>query len=226
MRRRIAISVAVLALALTPAAADASSRDAASTHAFLVASYTLLHTAVSTWPSTEQNIHKLNLRLHAECPTAGVGSPENEAEQKLTYEAVGAIWAVGYRTDAASIHAYSRVVGRLTWSNPKITHEAHRLSKGLLEMAALKVPNLCADVRAWHADDFGAMPAGVEPYDRHVEAIDIHEVPQRLFTPSLRPSDRSLRRNVEHLATRFEELEFTHGQVDWIALLEAVGLSE
>jgi hypothetical protein len=226
MRKRMAIAVAVLVLALTPGVADASSQDAASTHAYLTASYTLLHTAVGTWPSVERNIHKLNLRLHAECPNAGAGSPENEEAQKLTYEAAGALWAVGYRTDVASIHAYSRVVGHLTWSNPKITHEAHRLSKGLLEMAALKVPDLCADVRAWHTDGFGAMPADVEPYDRHVEAIDIHEVPQHLLTPSLRPADRSLRRNVEHLATRFEELEFMHGQADWISLLEAVGLSE
>lgn len=222
----MAMVLAVLALALTPAAANASSQDAASTHAYLEASYTLLHTAVSTWPSAERNIHKLDLRLHGECPDAGAGSPENEAAQKLTYEAVGALWAVGYRTDTASIHAYSRVVGHLTWSNPKITHEAHRLSRGLLEMATLKVPNLCADVRAWHADGFGAMPADVEPYDRHVEAIDIHEVPRRLLSPSLRPADRSLRRSVEHLGTRFEELEFMHGQTDWISLLEAVGLSE
>jgi hypothetical protein len=218
--------VAVLVLALMPATAGAASRDTASTHAYLTASYTLLHTAVSTWPSVERNIHKLSRRLHAECPGAGVGSPENEEAQKLTYEAAGALWAVGYRTDTASIHTYSGTLERLTWSNPAITRDAHRLARGLLEMTTLRVPDICADVRAWHADGFGAMPSDVEPYDRHVEAIDIHEVPQRLLTPYVQPGDKQLRRRVEHLATRFEELEFMRGQADWISLLEAVGLNE
>lgn len=226
MRRCLAVTVAVLVVALTPAMAHAASRDVASTHAYLTASYTLLHTAVSTWPSVERNIHKLNLRLHAECPDAGAGSPENEEAQKLTYEAAGALWAVGYRTDIASIHAYSNTLKRLRWSNPEITHDARRLARGLLGMTTLKVPDICADVRAWRADGFGAMPSDVEPYDRHVEAIDIHEIPQRLLTPYVQPTDRSLRQRVEHLATRFEELEFVRGQADWIALLEVVGLNE
>lgn len=226
MRRCLTAPLAVLVLAFTPAVAGATSRDGASTHAYLTASYKLLHTAVSTWPSVERNIDKLDLRLHAECPTAGAGSPENEEAQKITYEAAGALFAVSYRTDAASVHAYSNAVKRLTWSNPRITREAHRLAGGLLEMAALRVPDICADVRAWSATGFGAMPSDVEPYDRHVEAIDIHEVPQRLLTPYVQPADKQLRRQVEHLATRFEELEFTRGQSDWIALLKAVDLNE
>lgn len=226
MRRCLAVTVAVLVVALTPAMAGATSRDTTSTHAYLMASYTLLHTAVSTWPSVERNIHKLNLRLHAECANAGAGSPENEEAQKLTYEAAGALWAVGYRTDAASIHKYSNAIKRLTWSNPAITHDARRLARGLLEMVTLKVPHICADVRAWRANGFGAMPPDVEPYDRHVEAIDIHEIPQRLLLPYVQQADKPLRRSVEHLATRFEELEFMRGQTDWIALLEAVGLNE
>ncbi len=226
MRQCLASAVAVLVLSLTPAMAGATSRDAVATHAYLTASYTLLHTAVSSWPTVERNIHKLNLRLHTECPGAGAGSPQNEEAQKLTYEAAGALWAVGYRTDAASIHTYSSTLKRLTWSNPRITHEAHRLAKGMLEMATLKVPDLCADVHAWRATGFGAMPSDVEAYDRHAEAIDIHEIPQRLLTPYMQQADKPLRQRVEHLATRFEELEFMRGQADWIALLEAVDLNE
>jgi hypothetical protein len=226
MRKCLTILSAVLVAALTPTTAGAASRDAASTHAYLSASYALLHTAVDTWPAVERNIHKLGLRLHGECANAGAGSPENEEAQKLSYEVVGALWAVGYRTDAASIHAYSNTLRRLTWSNPRITHEAHRLATGMLEMVALKVPSICADVRAWRANGFGAMPSDVEPYDQHVEAIDIHEIPPHLLTPYVQQADNPLRRRVERLATRFEELEFMRGQADWIALLEVVGLNE
>jgi hypothetical protein len=226
MRRRAAILTVVLAVAVAPATAGAASRDLASTHAYLAASYKLLHAAVSTWSSVEASIHRLDLRLHAQCPDAGAGSPQNEEEQKLSYEAAGALWATGYHTDAGIVRTYVHTLNRLTWSNPKITRDARRLVKGLLEMTALRVPDICADARAWRADRFGAMPADVDLYDRHVEAIDIHEIPQRLLAPYVQPADRALRERVEHLARRFAEIEFMRGQADWIALLEVVGLNE
>ena len=216
----------MLAVAGAPTTADAASRDAASTHTYLAASYRVLHAAVSTWSSVEASIHRLDLRFAAECPDVGAGSPQNEEEQKLSYEAAGALWATGYHTDAAIVRAYVNTLSRLTWSNPQVTRDARRLATGLREMTALQVPDICADVRAWHANGFGAMPSNVAPYDQHVEAIDIHEIPRKLLAPYVQPADRGLRERTEHLATRFEELEFMRGQADWIALLEVVGLNE
>jgi hypothetical protein len=216
----------VLAVAFAPATADATSRDVASTHTYLQASYKLLHAAVSTWSRVEASIHSLDLRFHAECPHVGAGSPQNEEDQKLSYEVAGALWATGYHTDAAIVHSYVSTVNRLTWSNPQITRDARRLTRGLQEMTELQVPNICADVRAWGANDFGAVPAGVKQYDEHVEAIDIHEIPQHLLVPYVQPADDALRKRVEHVATKFEELEFMRGQTNWIALLEVLGVNE
>ena len=226
MLRRVAILSAVLAAALAPTAADASSGDIASTHAYLVASYKLLHGAVSTWPAVEASIHRLDVRLQGECPDAGAGSPENAVGSRLSYEAAGALWATGYHTDAALVHSYVQTVNRLSWSNPQITHDARGLTRSLREMTELQVPNICADIHAWHANAFGTMPADVEPYDQHVESITINEIPRRLLVPYVPPADRSLRARDEHLDTRFEELEFMRGQTDWITLLETVGLNE
>jgi hypothetical protein len=226
MSRCVAVLIAVFAVAFAPATADASSRDVASTHTYLVASYKVLHAAVSTWSTVEASIHRLDLRFHAECPDVGAGSPQNEEDQKLSYEAAGALWATGYHTDAAIVHAYVKTVNRLTWSNPKITRDAHRLTRGLQEMTELQVPNICADVRAWGANSYGAAPANVKQYDEHVENIEIHELPRSLLVPYVQPSENSLRKRVEHLATRFEELEFMRGQADWIALLEVLGVNE
>jgi hypothetical protein len=226
MSRCVGAIIAVLALALTPATAGAASQDVASTHTYLEASYKVLHAAVSTWSTVEASIHRLDLRFHAECPDVGAGSPQNEEDQKLSYEAAGALWATGYHTDAAIVHAYVKTVNRLTWSNPQITRDARRLTRGLEEMTELQVPNICADVRAWGANDFGAAPADVKQYDQHVEAIEIHEIPRNLLVPYVQPADRGLRKQDEHLATRFEELEFMRGQADWAALLEVLGVNE
>jgi hypothetical protein len=228
MLKRAAILIAVIAVpaAVVPATAGATSRDVASTHTYLTASYTILHTAVRTWSSVEASIHSLDLRFQAECPNAGAGSPEDEEEEKLSYEVAGALWATGYHTDAAIVRAYVHTVNRLSWSNPQITRDAHRLTRGLQEMVGLQVPDLCSDIRAWHEKDFGPMPSDVEPYAQHVEDIDIHEIPWNLIDPYVPPSDGSLLKRVKQVATRFEELEFVRGQADWIALLEVVGLNE
>jgi hypothetical protein len=230
MLKRVATLIAVLAvtlaIAIAPATAGATSRDVASTHTYLTASYTVLHTAVSTWSTVEASIHRLDLRFHAECPDAGAGSPEDKEEEKLSYEVAGALWATGYHTDAASVRAYVHTVNRLTWSNPQITRDARRLTGGLQEMVGLQVPDICADIRAWRANGFGPMPSDVEPYDQHVEDIDIHEIPWNLLTPYVPSAERPLLRRVKQVSTRFEEIEFMRGQDDWIALLEVVGLNE
>jgi hypothetical protein len=228
MLKRVATLIAVLAVtvAIVPATAGATSRDVTSTHTYLTASYTVLHTAVSTWSSVEASIHSLDLRFHAECPDAGAGSPEDAEEEKLSYEVTGALWATGYHTDAAIVRTYVHTVDRLTWSNPLITRDARRLTRGLQEMVGLQVPDLCADISAWHANDFGPMPADVEPYDQHVEGIEIHEIPWGLIAPYVPPAEKPLLNRVKQVATRFDELEFVRGQDDWIALLEVVGLNE
>ena len=220
--------MAVFAVAFAPATATAgaTSRDIASTHAYLEASYKVLHAAVSTWSTVEASIHTLDLRFHSECPNVGAGSPQNAEDQKLSYEVAGALWATGYHTDASFVHAYVKTVNRLTWSNPQITRDAHRLTRGLQEMTELQVPNICADVRAWGANSYGPAPANVKQYDQHVEAIEIHEIPRHLLAPYVQPADNGLRKQDEHLNTRFEELEFMRGQADWIALLEVLGVNE
>lgn len=225
MRVRVMIITAVLAFTVLPATAGATSQDVASTHTYLVASYRTLHAAVTTWPSVEANIHRLELRLNGECPDIGAGSPQNEEEQNFSFEVAGALWATGYHTDAAIIRPYIHTLRGLTWSKPQITRDDRRLAKGLEELLALRVPDICADVRVWRNDGFGPVPAGVASYGQHAEAIETKEIPRNLLDPYLQPADRSLRVRAERVATRFEELEFTRGQTDWLALLKTVGLN-
>lgn len=224
----IALVSAIAALATAPALAASAptARDIASTHTYMVATYRAMSAAVAAWPSVEANIDKLDTQLHGECPTAGMGAPQSDAEQTLAHEGLGGLWATAYQTEAGIVQAYIRTIGTLTWSDPRITRDDRRLAQGLREIVALQVPPLCADIHAWSADGFGAMPADVTAYVQHAEAIDISEIPRSLLAPYVRPAERALRARMEHATTRFEELEFVHGQSDWIALLEAVGLPQ
>jgi hypothetical protein len=226
MRGRMGMLAVVLMLGLAPGSATAASRDVASTHAYLVAGYTALHSVVSKWSTVESAIRKLDSKFRAECPAVGTGSPQSEEEQKLSYEVAGALWATGYRTDAKVVQAFVKAVKPLSWSNPAITRSARRFTAGLHEMTLVPIPDLCGDVRAWAAGGYKAVPASTEQYVRHVEAIEIKEVPRRLLRPFVQPSDKPLVKKVERLATQFEELEFKRGQDDWNALLEVLALNQ
>lgn len=226
MRGRLAILSAVLTLGLAPTGAAAASRDVASTHAYLVAGYAALHAVVTKWSSVEAGIHKLNLRFQAECPNVGAGSPQSKEEQKLSYEVAGALWATGYHTETKVVQTFVKAIKPLRWSNPAITRAAHRFATGLHEMVVLPVPDLCGDVRGWSAGGFNAVPASTEQYDRHVEAIEVKEIPRRLLVPYVQPADKALRDRVERLATKFEELEIERGQDDWNTLLETLALNQ
>jgi hypothetical protein len=228
MRGRLtSIALAVLTLALVPAGATAaSSRDIASTHAYLVADYAVLHTTVSNWSRVEAAIGKLDGKFHTECPHVGAGSPQSAEEQKLSLEVAGALWATGYHTNAGVLRSFVKAVGHLTWNNAATTRAARRLTKALTAMTSLAVPPLCADVRTWAAGGYGAVPADVTAYAKHVEAIEINQIPRKLLAPFLQGSDKSLAARDEHLNTRFEELEFVHGQDQWNKLLEVLSLNQ
>lgn len=217
--------VALAVLAFVPSA-QAVASNASATRAYLKADYSILHTTVSGWPRVEANFKKLDAKFEAECPKVGAGSPQNEEAQKFSLEVAGALWATGYDTNAAAVQAFAAKVSRLTWSNRSVTRAAHKLAKGLKEMTALGVPPLCADVRAWAANGFGAAPADVTAFSEHAEAIEVEQIPHRLLAPYLSGADRALAATDERLNKRFEELEFVRGQDQWNKLLEVLSLNQ
>jgi hypothetical protein len=226
MLGRLAILLTVLAAGLSPAQALAApSENASSTHTALVAAYTALHSVVATWPGVEAQLQALDRRFAAECPRAGLGSPENEPEGRMAYEVTGALWAVGYHADARIAQRFIRTVSPLRWTNPALTRRMHTYITGLREMIALQVPNLCGEVRSWSASGFQTVPQSAFQYDQHVEAINVEVPSPALLAKYVQPADRQLFARVKHLVVRFEELEFTVGQRAWYHLLEILGLN-
>lgn len=223
----VAFLVAFLAAGPVPAGANAaSSRDVAATHRALQAADTALSAVVRTWPGEEASFKRLDDAIAAECPGAGAGVPQDEQEQRLSYEVAGALWATAYKQDAAIAQTAIKAVQGLRWSSPALTKRVQTYLKGLREMIALPVPDLCADIKTWRAGGTGAAPANVVAFDEHVEAIDV-EVPEaRLFAAFVQPSERGLLARVKALGVRFEELEFIVGQREWNRLLEIIGLPQ
>lgn len=156
----------------------------------------------------------------------GADSPQNESEQRLSYEVTGALWATGYHTDAKIVQSFTNAVSTLRWTNAAIVHRGLTFLIGLHEMVALQVPDLCGDVRAWAATGYATVPADTQQYDQHVESIEVEIPSLQMFAPYVQPSDKALFARVKRLVKKFDELEFTTGQRYWNKLLETLALNQ
>jgi hypothetical protein len=174
----------------------------------------------------ERSVDLLNSRFRAHCPRVGVGSPQDEAAQQMSYEVFGALLAVEYRTDADAVRKLQRTLMRLSWSNPKVTRHAHSYARSLRELVALQTPDLCGDVRAWSATGFKVVPLSTARFDRHVEAIEGSPLPRSLLTPYLAPEDRALAARDARLYKRLQTIEIGRGQDWWNMTLETLALNQ
>jgi hypothetical protein len=229
MFRRLAATSLAIAAAYVGApgsATAASSHDIAAARTVLTTGYETLQAVLRNWPKVETSLRNLNHRFARECPDIGAGSPQTEAEKRLSYEVAGAQWATAYHADATIVRRFIHRVTGVTSSNPRLNRRVYKFLNGLDEMLALQVPDICSDVRAWTASGYQRIPTSTLQFDRHVEAIDVEVPSPKLAEPYLVPSDRALVPKLEHLITRFEELEFTTGQQYWNQLLETLAVPQ
>ncbi len=225
MLRRSAILAALL-LALAPTSAFATSLDAASTHAYITANYAFARASEARAKAAQSDTVRLTRRFGRECPKVGLGAPQNEEAQKLSYEVAGAIWSVTYGADAGPIATFIHAIRPLRWSNPTLTRAARGYAMSLHELASLPLPDLCGDVRTWSASGFRAIPPATARFDLHVESIEGHSIAPRLLARYEQPTDRSILARTTHLETKLEHIETVTGFDDWDSLLETLGLNQ
>jgi hypothetical protein len=224
--RSTIIIAALLALGVAPAGAIASSGDAAATHAYIEANFKLTRAAEASVAPVQTKIVAFDAQLGSECPKAGAGGPEDDESQKVSHEASDALWSLSYGADVGSIRAFAKTVGSLHWSNPNLTRIARHYAKTLEGLAALPLPNLCANVREWKASDFRTIPAATLQLDERAESLEGHTIPPRLLAPYERPADRGIVAQTTRLETRLEHTETVVGFSDWDMLLETLGLNQ
>ena len=222
--RRLLGSLVAVALLAVPAPALASAQDAAATHAGITAGYALARAAVATIPVAQDRIERYNSKLAAECPDVGAGTPETEASEPMSSEVAAALWSISYGAAAGPIKTFVKAVRSLHWTNPRFNGAVHHFAVTLTELATLRMPDLCTDVRAWTASGFTTVPQDVLEIDHHVEPLELPEIPWNLVTPYVRPGETGLVSYIKRAETKVAEAEFVKGQKDWYQVIETLGL--
>jgi hypothetical protein len=220
----MAVLLVTIAFAIAPAAAQASTRDVTSTHAAIAAAYTLAKARVAIINVAQSKIESYRHKLARECPGVGAGAPESEATEPMGKEVAVALWSITYGSAAAQIARFAKAIKPLHWTSSRVNRIAHGFAANLSALAAIRLPNLCSDIRAFAASGYTAAPSHVLELDEHVEPLTLTEIPWKLVAPYMRGNDASLVTYIKHAELKLAESEFMLGQKDWYRVLETVGL--
>jgi hypothetical protein len=234
--RFAAALLAALALALAPSTALAGwarhatatrTRDALATRTYLRANYALVRAARANLAAGEAALRGLVRQITGECPRAAARSPQNHDSEQLSDEIVGTMTLLVYHPDAGAMTAFAHAVRGLRWSNHALTRAVRTYAAQLRGLTTLALPNVCADVRAWAAGGYGALPASTVQFDQSYEADDIEaeQVHLRLFAAYESRHEASLVRRTRRLEAPLAQAE-ANAVEEYTQILDALGLNQ
>jgi len=162
MTLRMRVSAALVLAAgssALPAPALAGPSDATASREYLQADYALVRVARSHLVRSEHAPLEVLAQVRRECPMGAAESPQDSESTQLSNEVIGAMVLAAARPDIPAIHAFIAKVNSLHWSNPRLTKAVRAYAGKLTTLLGLAAPHLCADIAAWAAHGFRALPA-------------------------------------------------------------------
>jgi hypothetical protein len=189
----IALLAALAGLSGGAASAVTTPADVAATRTYVAADYALVQTGSSHIPVARAELHRLAAKLRRACAGAAANSPQNPESTELSNEVIGAMVTTANRSNIPQMDRFVAAAAPLRWSNRSLTRVIRGYVGQLRTMAALAVPDLCGDVRAWAASGYRALPASTIRFGaRFMPAwVALGELPGSL-TSYERPEDRGL----------------------------------
>jgi hypothetical protein len=225
MRRFALIAASLTAVALVPAPALATSGDVSATQAYVRANYALVSSAHAKLHTAEAILQALLRRVRSECPRAAAGSPQNTDSEALTFELVGEMRLAATRPNAPAVQAFARTVAKLHWSNGKLNDAVRSYAAQLRKQSKLAIPDVCAEVRAWAAGGFQALPEGTQRFNRALpEYVAMGMVPKRLIAPYVTSAQRSVLQRTRHFEEDISEVE-AFAVETWGSIMDALALN-
>jgi hypothetical protein len=215
------------ALAATTGTAQAKPSDLTPTRLYIQADYTLNRSAKAHQAVAEASIRVFTRQLGRECSKVAAGAPQDTEAEQIYEEIVSAVTGMVYHSDSAAIARFASAVEGLRWSSAKLTRTVHSYAARLRALAALPVPDVCADARTWVATHYTALPASTTVAVQRLKAGEMGatEVSLGLFAPYEQPAEASTVAATKHLEEGLQEAEATQGTGDISRLVGVIGLN-
>jgi hypothetical protein len=155
-----------------PALAAGRSGDTAATLAYLRASEEYARDASASLGASVAAIAARADEIAGECPSALTDAPRDVAFGELGEEASTTLFYAGVAPMRATRLGFAQAVGRLSWSDRRLTRLVHGLAAEEVAVVAVALPDVCSDIEAWKASAYAALPQSASGFLARVAAIE------------------------------------------------------
>jgi hypothetical protein len=211
------IFIMLIAVGALPTNALATSQDVLSTRVYIRAAYALQIADKASLSASRTAAYGLIGQVNSQCPNIMAGVPRTNGNKDVGGEILGSVLVAIFRPENRANNKFVQTVESLRWSSRKLERTVRSYATELKAQTKLTIPNLCADLKAWVASGYTALPASSAHFVQQIHAIIAGpgpgEVPLTLFAPYQRPNEKTIIRRTTRL-----EAELTRSQT---AILEA-----
>jgi hypothetical protein len=160
--------------ACLPAGALASVRadDAAATRAYLGAAVAYERSAYAEVGASVASIEGRASEIGGECPSVLTYAPRDVVFGELGEEVGTTLFYAGVAPMRATRLGFARAVGQLSWSDHRLTRLVRAGAVEEVAVATVALPDVCADIEAWKASAYAALPRSAAGFLARVAAIE------------------------------------------------------
>lgn len=156
-----------------PAPAFAAGRmDAVATQAYLRASAAYTLGASAELGASVAAIEARANEIAGECPSILTYAPRDAAFGEIGEEASATLFYAGLAPTSATTLSFARAIGRLSWSDRRLTRLVRGQAAEEAAFVALAQPDVCVDIEAWKASAYAALPQSTTGFLARLEAIE------------------------------------------------------
>ena len=211
--RGLIAGLACAASACLPAHALASVQidDAAATRAYLRAGDAYALDASAELPGRVAALQARASGIAGECPAALTYAPRDEAFAGLSEEIVTVVVYASAVAERSLLLREAREIGHLRWSNSKLTRLVHLEAAEENGIVTIALPDVCAELAAWKASAYAALPQGSSRFLARSEAIESEsyvgfseELREAAILRLLRPYESRADRRIAERVKRLE----------------------
>jgi hypothetical protein len=146
-------------------------RDSVATRAYLRASDAYARDAYAQVRASVAAIEASASEIAAACPGALTYAPRDAAFTELGEEAEGTLLFAGAKPLRSIILRLAQAIGHLSWSDHALTRLVRARAAEEREIAALATPDMCAEIEAWKASAYAALPQSASAFVARFSAI-------------------------------------------------------
>jgi hypothetical protein len=236
--RRLIAGLVCATSACLPASALASihTDDVAATRAYLRAADMYERSTYA-----EVGVSVAAIEAHAgeigiECPSVLTYAPRDAAFGELGEEANRTAFFAGTAPERSALLRLAHTIEHLRWSDRKLTRLVHAEAAGEGAFATLALPDVCADIAAWKANGYAALPQSAARFLARVQAIESLSVTgpseelretaiMRLLRPYEKPAERRTARRIERLEAQINRRLRAAGTIAETKLAAVLGVA-